>query len=654
MSTNTGVGANTGDVGRGDGGHLRLEDIDIVGGDEYPPNKSILLHGPPGTGKTTNAAARVAHLKRDYGYPLDQIAWATYRRSLADETLDRLAKWDVVPDHELDNPMEGATRYFSTFHAIANRCVSNLPSAAGVGDRIRFCKAKGIRYGGGKSWETMEGQELFSYFDWMKENLLDPADPEWMHVYPNYGQLREHCNRDLADLWNEWTAYKKREEVIDFHEQLEAAIRQRACPTENVLVIDEYHDATPLMAKLAEMWMDAAEIVIVAGDPHQVVNSYQGASPHFFERLEERYPRILLNVNWRNGRNHWGPARRMLSRAHTPPDVEPTGVGEIIVKESPRFERSKAAQRWIGPSPNRPGSPPVIINDPATSDDIMFLVRTRVQADGVGAALDRAGIIYRSQKDIRGWNTGCGATRLHLYNALKKIEGVRPDTFDDGGQDGLRSFGGGANYGPAADIDPDTTFLASDESVALLAHTPAEYLAESRTDTKTACDEIDSTGVPLTLTDFAQHVTLEFWGVFTDGARSEAKFIKAGRNDDDRRALRNALQANDGPIDPSEIGPSIMTIHAAKGAEATDVVLYDGITKTIEKRMLHNAGTRANEYRTWYVAMTRASERLHVLRNGFNWMIPFIPDAIFQSGMCGASGGDRGRDTADTEGGDHV
>lgn len=31
---------------------------------------------------------------------------------------------------------------------------------------------------------------------------------------------------------------------------------------------------------------------------------------------------------------------------------------------------------------------------------------------------------------------------------------------------------------------------------------------------------------------------------------------------------------------------------------------------------------RANEWRTWYVATSRASERLHIVHGGFDWISP--------------------------------
>jgi DNA helicase-2/ATP-dependent DNA helicase PcrA len=81
-------------------------------------------------------------------------------------------------------------------------------------------------------------------------------------------------------------------------------------------VIDEYHDATPLMAAVSERWVEAADNAIAAGDPDQVVNGYAGASPRFFEeigdRIERDLPVVQLDRSWRCPDEHFEAAARIL------------------------------------------------------------------------------------------------------------------------------------------------------------------------------------------------------------------------------------------------------------------------------------------------------------------------------------------------------
>lgn len=465
---------------------IPLDDLNITGLEEYPENESVLLHGPPGTGKTTTAAGRVALLLRDHGYTIDQVAWATYRRSLADDTLARLAEWGVIDEHQLDDPTKGPTRYISTIHAIANRAVGGLPQPIESWHKRAFCKELDIRYSTSEPWEKSPGKELFRCFEWMANNCYNPGDPADLDQYPHLGTLRELFPGDVADVWGAWGRYKDNRDRIDFHEMLEAAIQERAVPPADILVVDEYHDATPLMARVAELWMDAADIVIVAGDPHQVVNQYDGASPWFFERLENRYPKILLDKSYRVGRRHWRPATRVLSTAHDPPGVEPTGTGEIHEYRSPSF-RYSSESGWTTPDETTPGSPAAIATQYGDGGDLMFLTRTRMQADAIGATLENAGVLYRSQKKLGGWNTARGETRHALYNALQKIRGVSPRGFEGHAGGGLNRFA--TDDGSKS---PENIYLASKEAVELLRHANAKHLDQSRGETEKLCDEIDA------------------------------------------------------------------------------------------------------------------------------------------------------------------
>lgn len=104
---------------------------------------SVAFHGPPGTGKTTTSAATIGTLIRNFDYPISDVARVTYRRSLARDTLERLAEWDVISDEQLAEPSEGATRYIGTAHAVANRCADIAEEPVESWQRADFCEKRG-------------------------------------------------------------------------------------------------------------------------------------------------------------------------------------------------------------------------------------------------------------------------------------------------------------------------------------------------------------------------------------------------------------------------------------------------------------------------------------------------------------------------------
>lgn len=599
---------------------LDLADVEIDGIDDHPANESVRLHGPPGCGKTTQSAARVARLIQDHGYEIGDVAWATYRRSLAVDTLTRLAEWDIIEDEQLDDPAKGDTRFIGTTHAIANRSMSDLPAPADGRDRIDFCDKRDLRYKSRRPWEDGIGELLFEAFSWLKRNRLDPSNADDVRQWSGYSDLRERWDGDISAVWRDWEDYKAQRDLIDYYEMLERPLEQGTAPPCPVLVVDEYHDATPLMAALSEMWADAAEVVIVAGDPHQVVNAYDGADPMFFEQLD--YPKVLLDTTYRVPEENWRLATTMLAHAHSPPPVERTGGGYIDEYLSPEFRYDYGTDEWTVPDPGVEAAP-VWLHE-RYDGNTLYLTRTKMQAAGVARALDKAGVIYGSQADIVGWNAG--SDRLQLHNALQRCGRVTAADF--------QSKGGITQY-TSSGIDPASVELPVAEAITLLEYTDANYLAQSRTETVEIAHELRSEQVRVSLTNLDEYVEQEFWEKHTAGAASVGRLLKGQLDDNDRRALRGALERYDSAVEPGEQTAEVMTVHASKGKGATNVVVYDGTSPRAAEEMQTSDAARDNEYRTWYVALTRASKRLCIMRSAFDWTVPIIPEhleAVVSSG----------------------
>lgn len=597
-----------------------LEEIDITGLDDHPLDSSVRLHGPPGTGKTSQAGARVARLIEEHGVHIGDVTWVTFRRSLAEDTLNRLADWGVIPESATAEPTKGDTRFISTVHAVANRTLGGIGDVADTEDKVEFCKTLGVKFlaPDSKPWERPAGQLLFDTLGWCVNNQVAPQDAA---ECPHYSELkREWPGCDVADAHQEWVDYKEAEELFDFHEMLTGALKSESLPPTDVVVVDEYHDAYPLFDSLARKWLDAADVAIVAGDPEQVVNSYQGADPQFFKEIE--YPSILLDRTYRVRENHWQAATNLLSQTmnHTAPPVERVnGGGRIREYNSPEFSYSDTEKRWRTPRPDEDGSPASIVREAGDDPDVLFLVRTRRQVSAVAAALKRAGIVFATQQRLGGWNTS--PKRLALFNALSKLRGVQQDDVLNTVGHGLSQFGPSSGNG----IDTSERALTPSEAARLLDATNASYLSQTRGDTDEEVGRIRSDDRRVKLTELAGYVEPAFWNMHTNGAPSARELNQGSLGDDGIETLERALQHHTDPVTPGDFGVRILTIHASKGAEAEDVAVYDGIPTPVREGMDRHTRTYDNEWRTWYVALTRASEQLHILRDGFRWLTPFLP-----------------------------
>ena len=612
---------------------LALADVDIAGIDDYPADSSVKLNGPPGTGKTTNAAARVARLIRDHDYSIADVCWVTYRKSLAMDTLRRLSRWGVVSDEEMATPGDGPTKFIGTAHAVANRTVGGVGEPADYGDKKKFCENRNLKFDKSTPWERPPGQMLFRIFDYAAKNRLNPKAEADLRQIPSADDFRQKCDMSIPRLKADWEAYKDEHEKIDFWEMLEAPLEANLTPGKPILVIDEYHDAYQQMADLAEMWADAADIVIVAGDPLQVVNTYDGANPSFYREID--YPEILLPKTYRVPFEHWEPATWLLANAHRPPQIERQSRGMFAIQRSPTFTHTEATG-WDTPSQTMEFSPAWFIDQ--YGGDTMFLTRTTHQLDGIAKSLEDAGILFQvpTSSDAKDWAAGPGDSdndRVAVYNALQKIARLSQASFDgiDGGLSEYKSGGGMGldRYDAGGEANPDDVALSAFEAATLLDRAKAKYLSENRSDITEIVTDWIAEDNPITAADINQYVKPKFWLNYTQGSGSTNYLNRTSRlggkfDSRDIDALTAALRENDNPVDGS-IPTKVFTIHASKGNEAENVIVYDGITSRIKKGMDNDDAEYKNEWRTWYVAFTRASKNLFVLKDGFDFTKPFLP-----------------------------
>lgn len=625
-----------------------LKDAKIKGGATYPVTDSIRLNGPPGVGKTTQLCLRLAELIETHDIDPSDITIVTYRRPLAGEITERLKSWGVLDDNA-DPEM------WTTAHAVANRVTGLLSrgkddyqknSGQGMGPAVTafekgyFCRnVLNVKYYPPKSWEDTRGQLLFDVFEYAADNLLDVHDESDLFDIPAYEDLREEWpGVNVSAMHDLWETFKEEHRLVEFHELLEAALEGPLPPTD-VVVVDEYHDAYPLLAQVAERWVEAADTAIVAGDPLQVVNGYSGADPRFFTDRMDHLPEVLLDKSWRVPEEHWQAATRMLQKEFEAPPIDRHGRGEIHEYRSPEFEHAQNAG-WTVPGANQPASPAALVDEYVAGNDdcdMLLLSRTRKQSQGVSAALDKAGVVHETQDadDVGGWTQ----RRVRALNAVLKLQVVPGSYGQDTNQYGLMQYDG-----DAADLR-----LTAEEAAVILEHTHCGTLELTSDEldafVESLRDDADD-GRTLSAEDLDEVVKPGFWRKYTDGAASVKRLTKAGEfEDDDLQALQNAASRYDEPVPEGALKKiRVLTIHASKGSEATDIVIFDGITSTIATEMERSQETSENEARTWYVGLTRGSERLHIMRGGFRWMQPHLPGDIRQTAAAAAE-----RATQDTE-----
>lgn len=577
--------------------------VSIKEGDKHPPSASVKLNGPPGTGKTTQLLARLTDLL-DSGYELSDITFVTYRKQMAEEFLLRLADRGYATVEEAEEPWEHDTRHFGTIHGVCNRITT---SADIVEDHHRreFCWSEYTVPYDGKNDAVPNntdarddlGELLLDAYGWCiqnKEHSLFRAS--------QYEQLQKEWPAcpSFEELDEAWAAYKNRggndedcDQLQDFSDMLRTVDEEGLAAPGDILIVDEYHDFTPIMDSICQGWMGGKDTVIVGGDPKQAIYGHLGASPQYFTDLD--LPEVVLDRTYRVPSNIWGYAKSVIK--HDVPSIQPDAEGGKVT----------AAR----------GSPDAVVDAYGDGGSVMYLARTRSQLYDIAQSLKENGIIYRSQERLGGWNNA--SRRFSLYNALQKLKGARPmdGVNPNTGQTGIEKFGDGS-LGAVETLAQNVT-LESEEASALVRFTPAEHFA----DTKKSVRNTINANNELPGTELMAVTEPSFWQAMTKGPDSTDEMLTY----DAIPTLREALERNDGPIGSlsSPDVPDVLTIHAAKGREADTVALYDGIPPAVRDSIHRDKRAQHAESRVWYVAVTRAAENLLVFRDEYDYCERYLP-----------------------------
>jgi len=580
-----------------------MTDVAIKAVDEYPPSTSVKLNGPPGTGKTTQLLERVVSLL-DQGHELGDITFVTYRKQMAEEFLLRLRDRGYATTEEVEEPWEHDTRHFGTIHGVCNRITT---SADIVDDHHRreFCWNEYMIPYDGKNGAVPDdpnsrddlGELLLDAYDWCIQNKQHS-----LHNAPQYIEIKDEWPAcpSFEELDEAWTAYKQRggngedcEYLQDFSDMLRTVDEEGLTAPGDILVIDEYHDFTPIMDSICRGWMDGKDTVIAVGDPKQAIYGHLGASPQYFTNLD--LPEVILDRTYRVPSNIWEYAKSVIK--HDVPSIQPDAEGGKVT----------AAR----------SSPDAVVDSYGDNGSVMYLARTRSQLYEITQSLKENGIIYRSQERLGGWNNA--SRRLSLYNAFQKLQGARPmDGINPNtGQTGIEKFGDGSLG--AVETLAQNVSLDPEEASALVRFTPAEHFADTK---KSARNTINAAS-ELPGAELMDMTEPSFWQAMTKGPDSTDEMLTY----DAKPTLRAALERNDEPVTSlsSPEVPDVLTIHAAKGREADTVALYDGIPPAVRDNIHRDERAQHAESRVWYVAVTRAAENLLVFRDEYDYCEKYLP-----------------------------
>lgn len=388
----------------------------------------------------------------------------------------------------------------------------------------------------------------------------------------------------VRGFYRDWKFWCREAGYTDFTGLIEESLRlaDTAPGNPRVLVVDEVQDSSALELSLIRKWAQAAEYVVLAGDPWQAIYEWRGADPEAFV-----------------GNDLPEGDRRFLSESHRCPKAVHAAAMLLVEQASkplphrfnPRASDGRCAR--TGATINYPDEILRLIEtSPGTT---MILASCGYQIERACAVLRREGIPFHNPyRTTNGrWNPLRGGAR-RLASFLRPCR---------------ETWGDLARSWTWKELHDWTEMCQAKHLLYPKAKDAIKDAAKTqRTDS------------PLT--------AMEMQGMFQPQAWQEllvARSAERGRDEAMTKWLDAHLLGTWGPKvqyakkvaekrgSRSLVGePKVVvgTIHSVKGGQADRVVVFPDLSMSAEREMHTNSGARDAMLRLFYVAMTRAREEL--------------------------------------------
>ena len=341
----------------------------------------VRVIAPAGSGKTRTLGARLLHLVDDWGIEPQFVTAVAYNNRAAREMRERLQRDDLS---------------IRTIHSLGWAIIRDVrPDATLLTEReVR------ARLGAMVPKRPRPNTDVIGpYLEGLAEITIALRDPDL--VEESRGDME-----GLAGLFPRYRALLARRNEVDYNEQIYGAIELLLADPElrrrwqvrcRHLLVDEFQDLTPAYLLLLRLLASPEMSVFGVGDDDQTIYGYAGADPRFLIEFGEFFPEAgasALTVNYRCPAGVVTAASRLLShnRIRVPKTIEASpdsveGGFRIITPNRRRMAAEPAGiiGKWIA--------------EGASPEDIAVLARVNSALLPMLAALEKAGIPWRSQLD---------------------------------------------------------------------------------------------------------------------------------------------------------------------------------------------------------------------------------------------------------------
>ncbi len=585
---------------------------------EAKDGPTLVIAGP-GSGKTRVLTSRVAYLLETRNVFPYRIMAVTFTNKAAREMRERLNK--LVGQERAGDLMLG------TFHSICARILRRESAAAGLDrnftiydtdDQTSVVKAALAEMN--IDDKKYKPSAILNAISTAKNELIAPEQykPDSYfneiagRVYARYNAiLRANSALDFDDLLMETVLLLKRND----------AVREKMQERYLHVLVDEFQDTNIAQYSLVKMIAGRHRSLFCVGDPDQGIYRWRGADHRNAQRLRDDFSDLQvvpLDQNYRSTQTILDAAMAVIkknpNRTHLNLFTQKGHGPKIALREM--FNEDEEAQYVVDTIDE------LRRQHAAEPGDVAVMYRMNAQSRAVEDAFVRAGQPYRL----------VGATRFYARKEVKDVLAYLRIVNNPADTVSLQRV---INL-PARGIG-EKTFAQLDAAAKVNGMTCLDVLVQGSLEGR-AAKALREFGAlwqqwvrlraELSVGQMFDHI------IQTSGYRD---YLRDGTEEgEDRWAnvmeLRNvAADAGDAPLgdflndialvsetdnfDENANAPTLMTLHAAKGLEFK-VVFIVGLVEGVlpHSRSLDDPEEMAEERRLMYVGITRAKERLYLLR----------------------------------------
>lgn len=567
----------------------------------------MLVLAGPGSGKTTVLLCRISRLlERGLAKPQEILA-LTFSKAAAEEMKSRF---------ENLNGAFGVS--FGTFHSIFFRILRsrygwNVEQIFQEEER-RSILRNSIE---AEKWDIPDLEEYISQF--FSQLSLMNSELEQPNRFTPVGMPVE----EFRKLYRAYEGYKERHEKLDFDDMLtqcyqllreDAAVREYWQRKYKFILVDEFQDVNQAQFACLQILAEKHQNLFVVGDDDQSIYAFRGARPDFLLHFPTLYPaakKVTLNTNYRSTERIVNLAERVIGNNEVRFVKNMKGIGEAGDKVT--FFLAEDAAKEAAHIAEKIGR---LLDEGVPLTEIAVIYRTNLQGGAFARELYKRGIPY----DLRD-NSG----NVYEHWVAKDLLAYLLLAENEESDSALRRILNKPKRYIGKDLLAEAeampyTLLRSFFVCPSLKGWQEENLENLRIDLnqirkRTPYDALKYIrkviGYDEYLEKFAAYrrtsaqVLQEIADEIMETAKDCAD-VRSFREQLERLSLQMKEQSR--KKGQKRNGVALMTMHGAKGLEFRAVFL----PSLVEGIVPHEKGmdTVAEERRLFYVAMTRASEKL--------------------------------------------